>query len=363
VFIYVVTLVPGLFLDLQSKAIDYDAVAYRTGVILVEDPGAAGPVSGSPCFGVSNATGSAWESQPDKCDMTRFGLAISKDTPNILSPLKVTQFFNNKTSDNSTLAYPEDYQSRAIFGDYPYQFNISFQMAGSNITQSVGAPLPDGYGYIRRPVKLKGTSNATIGIDTITNFGYQSKDNVTNDYFSIHLNCTKLLGDVTNPAYQIDPLHEQIMVNITDLERTGNKSPTFPTVTTELHDITIYRSKPLPPDPHPQPATVSYYDPALINTSVDNIYTPVSGLPKNIANNVSLVFSPGFFKMADRNTQMYVVLHFMHFSPEDRYLNNTWFDYDVNNYLTLNTSRSFDYNYTSVTQPTLQDGVLEVAVW
>ena len=38
-FIYVATLVPSLFIGLQSRTIDYDAVAYRTGVILVEDPG------------------------------------------------------------------------------------------------------------------------------------------------------------------------------------------------------------------------------------------------------------------------------------------------------------------------------------
>ena len=39
-FVWVVSLVPGLLIDLQAYTIDYDAVAYRTGVILVEDPGA-----------------------------------------------------------------------------------------------------------------------------------------------------------------------------------------------------------------------------------------------------------------------------------------------------------------------------------
>jgi len=36
-FIFVITLMSGLLVGLQSKTIDYDAVAYRTGVILVED--------------------------------------------------------------------------------------------------------------------------------------------------------------------------------------------------------------------------------------------------------------------------------------------------------------------------------------
>ena len=43
-FIWVATLIPGLFIGLQSHTIDYDAVAYRAGVILVEDPGAVGPL-------------------------------------------------------------------------------------------------------------------------------------------------------------------------------------------------------------------------------------------------------------------------------------------------------------------------------
>ena len=36
--IMVVSMVPGLLAGLESSGIDYDAVAYRTGVILVEDP-------------------------------------------------------------------------------------------------------------------------------------------------------------------------------------------------------------------------------------------------------------------------------------------------------------------------------------
>jgi hypothetical protein len=38
-FIWVVSMIPGLLINLQGYTIDYDAVAYRTGVILVEDPG------------------------------------------------------------------------------------------------------------------------------------------------------------------------------------------------------------------------------------------------------------------------------------------------------------------------------------
>ncbi|NLD57019.1 MAG: hypothetical protein GX651_02655, partial [Methanomicrobiales archaeon] len=78
-FIWVATMIPGILIGLQAHTIDYDAVAYRTGVLLVEDPGwPATP---------------GWETESDerKADMIRFGLAISKETPNMLADSKVTR--------------------------------------------------------------------------------------------------------------------------------------------------------------------------------------------------------------------------------------------------------------------------------
>ena len=144
-FIWVAAMVSGIMIGLQSSHIDYDAVAYRTGVILVEDPGwPASP---------------PWEFYTDgqKYEISRFGLAITKNTPGILSQDKVNRFFC------SSFIYPDDYQTRAIFGDYPYHFNISVTEMGSSYNQSKGDILPDGYGYIRRLVKIKGVSNASIG--------------------------------------------------------------------------------------------------------------------------------------------------------------------------------------------------------
>ena len=85
-FIWVATLVPNLFLGVSAHGIDFDAVAYRTGVILAEDPGATN----------ASATG-PWELQQDsgKGLIERFGLAVSKETPNILSETKVDRFFNS----------------------------------------------------------------------------------------------------------------------------------------------------------------------------------------------------------------------------------------------------------------------------
>uniref|UniRef100_UPI003FA5D67B DUF7287 family protein n=1 Tax=Methanoculleus sp. TaxID=90427 RepID=UPI003FA5D67B len=80
--IMVVSMVPGLLAGLESSGIDYDAVAYRTGVILVEDPG-------WPVY-------PPWEMNGPghKDEIERIGLAVSKETPNILLSTKVEKFFD-----------------------------------------------------------------------------------------------------------------------------------------------------------------------------------------------------------------------------------------------------------------------------
>lgn len=332
--IYVATLIPGLFIGLESRSIDYDAVAYRTGVILTEDPG----MPDNP----------AWETYPDenRDEVLRFGLAISKDHPNILIPQKVDRFFcSTWTSD--------EYRSKVIFGDYPYRYNVSLKITGDPVIHSVGEEKPDGYGYIRRVVKVKGTSNATVDDEKVVLYNYISTANVTNDVFSIHINCAELL-DQRNPVYQINPVKDQIRINITGLENRGNKTLN---PVTELTDITIYRTKPISTNPFPPLVPIRTFD----TPYVDNDYVPVSSLPVIVNNTISMTFPPGFFSdFADDTTQLYIFLNFTHSSPEDLYLNNTWKEGN-----TWNVAKSFEYDYNpaNVTQPDLKDGVLEVAVW
>ena len=209
-FIWVLSIIPGLLIGLQAFTIDYDAVAYRTGVILVEDQGE--PAS--------------WELAPynmnyDKTDVLRFGLAVSRDDPNILSQEKVNRFF-----DTATFDYPDDYHNRSIFGDYPYRFNISLRQIGDiGSVQSIGEVLPEGYGYIRRFVKIKSMSNATIdgGNPRLKTEGYINGDNTTTHIFSILLNNTALTGkasQIKDPAYQIIPARESFIINLTNLDST-----------------------------------------------------------------------------------------------------------------------------------------------
>jgi hypothetical protein len=347
-FIWVVSMIPGLMIGLQSYTIDYDAVAYRTGVILVEDPG--WPVS------------PPWESFIDaqKFNVTRFGLAVAKDTPNILSEDKVNRFFCS-----TAYIYPGDYRTRVIFGDYPYGFNISLiDLGGQNRT--VGDVLPDGYGYIRRAVKIKGASNATINHLYIQSHpSFIKNENASTHVFSILIDNQKLLGEVTDPAYQIDPAREQITINITDLRSTITEYP--PVITNATSSITLKNIK-------VYKRVGNDYSPVLLFPSdfpfIDGSSTRVSAMPAPVTDNVTLKFTPQFFDlMKAQNAQIYIALGFT-VNPESTFLNNTQalpnFD-TLDGQLTFNNPKTtpfyYDYNTTNVTQPRLRDAVVEVAVW
>jgi hypothetical protein len=319
--IWVATMIPGLLIGLQSRSIDYDAVAYRTGVILVEDPG----MPANP----------PWDIKDDlqKDEIERFGLAISKETPNILKLSKVNRFFCS-----TSFSYPDDYQQRVIFGDRPYRFNISLTTFDGMMNNSVGDIKPDGYGYIRRIVKMKYPSNVTIQAPNFKNSGPSA--NVTTHIFSLNINCSHLIGDERNPAYQINPLRDQIMINVTNL----SNARVFTTDTNgiNLTVMKIYRQNPA--QPLVQVRTV---DDAYIDGG-----STLSAIPSGIKDNVSFTFPAGFFYgMANDNTNLYINYTFTLNQP-DNFFNNSF-----------TSPYPYDYNPSRVTQPRLNEGVLEVAIW
>jgi hypothetical protein len=329
-FIWVLSMIPGLLVNLQGYTIDYDAVAYRTGVILVEDPG--WPVS------------PPWESQQN-FSVTRFGLAVSRDTPNILSQEKVDRFFSN-TSVYGAFSYPDDYHQRVIFGDYPYRFNISLFDVEKNQLRSVGEVVPEGYGYIRRVVKIKGLSNASINESYILSHSYINPDNnVTTHEFSILVNNSGL-KEQKNPAYEIDPARDQIMVNITDIRSTLANQTEAGSVNITLRQINVYKM---------DAGILSLV--RTFNTPYIDGNSSTSQPPVEVRENVSLKFSPAFFEILNAgNSPVYVNLSFnltrLGSEYQSHFLNNTWsspFDYD--------------YNPAHVTQPRLRDAMVEVAVW
>jgi hypothetical protein len=370
-FIWVATLVPNLFLGVSSHGVDFDAVAYRTSVILAEDPGAT----------KLNCPDS-WEFQPDtdngKNCTARFGLAVSKETPNILSEIKVKKFFCSTESYPGGFSYPDDYRNKLIFGDYPYRFNISLQEVGESNTSYVGDILPvSNYGYIRREVKIKHFSNATIDRTDyneaiIEKSAFNNTQNVTFHDFSIKINTTRLLhGNITDPvinpnydmAYQIDPRTDWINITIKDLNKTpprynwmpSGPIPSAPIIgdrEVNLSKVTFHQTRygfggmfDIPQGTVPQQNYT--YD--------DGNQTPVNW-PVDLEENVTFAFPPGFFSGAYDDGTIYINLTFG--VDQAKYPRGLGF---------LNNTRTrpweYDYNPVNVTQPALRDAVLEVAVW
>ena len=219
-FIAVATLVSGLLVGLQSKTIDYDAVAYRTGVILVEDPGS----------GIDSETllpTTSWEFISNvnaHDDILRYGLAISKDYPNILTDRKVRQFFSNPSYTM------DDYHSKAIFDVKPgstdpplYHFNIQLESFEAvpiyKLTLPSGERTPENVnvGYVHRVVKIKQPTEATIAAGwPIDASNRKPVATIPNDEFIVYFDFAALYGD-PNPLYRIDPFSENVLMDIINL--------------------------------------------------------------------------------------------------------------------------------------------------
>jgi hypothetical protein len=363
-FIWVVSMVPGLLINLQGYTIDYDAVAYRTGVILVEDPGEP----------------EAWHvnyyAEWDKKDVDRLGLAVSRDHPNVLAIDKVHRFFNE-----SQFEYPDHNKAKAILGDYPYRFNIAISEIGGSPGDigSVGDPVPDGYGYIRRFVKIKNTTSAVLDGTDAADFqngkNYPADGNERTHIFAILLNNTELTGTestIRDPAYQIIPGKESFAINLTsirsnlwDYDRGGqcfdiklkygdiwisdgviNKNLNYPIIKidgTKIDETNLLSNTPIEVE---DSVSISY------DASIEN--SQVKGINWD----------------ADK-VYIYLKFYLDDLPPEEvedlgcdysvvtgsRFLHTTFAGNDPVN--------PFMYNYTErrVTQPDLTDAMVEVAVW
>ena len=365
-FVWIATMIPGMLIGLNSNTIDYDAVAYRTGVILAEDPG--WPES------------PGWETYPDSAkdmDIIRFGLAVRKDSPNILSESKVTRFFNVSNPSNPTggFIYPYDYRPRVIFGDYPYKFNITLRDVEREKIYSVGEIMPEDYGtsgsrmieygYIRRLVKIKSLSNTTINMTEKKNFQYNTTNedpNIMQSHeFAVLMNVSRLKGGVQDPgfwadtsrahdpAYIIDPTKDITIINITHINSTLNDDIEQ---NTQIHLMNIslkaHESGSIVKKIMLQKVVV---DGVLKEDNTDPWGLNHVGFP--VRDNVSVILEPEQIKFASGGAGNLVTVNYTFtLSAGSAFLNST-------------NATSFDYNYDwgNVTQPSLRDGILEVVVW
>jgi hypothetical protein len=206
-FIFVATMISGLLVGLQSKTIDYDSVAYRTGVILVEDPGWVNEPSDP--YNWQDLT----LDTANKSKIVRLGLGLSRNYPGILLQKKVDTFFDSAKQPgcdlNDKFCYPGDYDKRMmISGDYIYNFNITIK----NITQdpayyrAIGDPTPRNYGYIHRVVSVKQPS-ASASVPLFSETNNSTFSNNLTIYFDYSL-------IEKEPMYQINPDEDNLTFNL-----------------------------------------------------------------------------------------------------------------------------------------------------
>lgn len=223
-FIIVVAMVPHPLFAVQSARIDYDAVAYRTGVILVEDPG----MPTSPDF-------PAWERQMDPGDVIRMGLAVERGSPHILSPAKVDRFF-----DEGFFTYPDDYLRSLIFGDYPYSFNIT--LSHRDDRWSVGPAPPEQFGMVRRVVTVKETSSLIR--DGNVHHEFHLPENLTGDQrLTIGIPCPTLIDPAVDPLFRIDPRIDPLQIEVRNIREylnvSGNETVVLGEIRIARQGITI----------------------------------------------------------------------------------------------------------------------------
>jgi len=318
-------MVPGMLAGLQSATIDYDGVAYRTSVILAEDPGW--------WFNEVTQSGSSyWEGEKTAMErVQRMGLAISKKTPNILSTGKIESFFTRYT-------YPEDYRSRVFFSEIPYLFNITLKADDGSFRYVLGDQTPDGeYGYIRRVVMVKNASGATLNFSdhaVLTEYAEPTTQPGTTSTFTTRLNFSELLASPM--VYRIDPFGEQITINIENLNNTFNVSSSKASLT----NVKLYRGATWVPPVIPDSNSYLF---------VDGVQKNAADMPVDVEQNLTLVLEPGFFTGKASETSI-MDLKFM-FTNSD--VKNT------------NITGTFTYTPTdgNVTMLPLKPATLEVAVW
>ena len=328
--IMVVSMVPGLLANLQSSGIDYDAVAYRTGVILVEDPGwPANP---------------PWEliDRDHKDEIDRIGLAVSKETPNILLSTKVERFFDASFFD------PDDYHSKAIFGDIPYSYSISLSSEDALIGQT-GDPLPPGYGYIRRAVKIKeANSVAVIAGDPASPYIIPNPDgpewSSPARNFTVRLDFNRLLDPGRSPAYRIDPMAEPINVMITDFNEFLNETESSTSFAT-LKNITFLKDA----GASSIPFAYGEVNEEFYTLRIDD--EPTSLRPdRPVKSSISLVLKPAATSL---------------FALDEHSILDIRFNFEDDDYphTKIKGVHYYDYNPDNVTISALKPAVLEVAIW
>jgi hypothetical protein len=316
-FIFVISMASGLLVGLQSRTIDYDAVAYRTSVMLVEDPGEPRD------WHLLDLTIPA-----DRDSLKRLGLSISRLSPGLLQQQKVDAFFNWDSSagcsGTESLCYPDGYKEKLIFGDYPYSFNIALRKLNESTPLVVGGNYPPKYGYSRRVVKIK-QPGANMTLELLNkDDGFRNTINISMEFSDFY--------SLTNPLYRFDPLHEDTIISIENV----TSSPKI-----ENPIICIYP----PPPEGGSPTCIA----APASSPTIRVKNKTSGsvclvYPCAITNDTQIYIEDGFFRRIDLDEFSTIEIRLV-----------------TDEYVFPAFEPAFDYNSTSLAAP--EPAVLEVRVW
>jgi len=319
-FIFVTTMMSGLLVNLMSRTVDYDAVAYRTGVILVEDPGEPRNYVGT----VDNWHLLDLSIPLERDSLKRLGLSLERQSPGYLQQQKVEKFFKHDSSSACSgmdaLCYPSDYQEKLIFGDYPYSFNISFRNLGQSSIKSVGEVPPPFFGYIRRLVKIK-QPGASMELNVTD---WTSRDVLVRMDFSE-------LYSLSNPLYRIDPLNEKTTIFLRNFTIPGTAMQNAPFVY-------VYPPSGGAPTPLMVPGnspTIKIYD------ATGALCTLYPCLMSNISN---ATVEEGFFERIGLDEFSLIEIN-MTFNQ------------------TVSDGSPYNFNYSTASLPPPNTAVIEVKVW
>jgi hypothetical protein len=324
----------------------------------------------------------------------RFGLALSRETPNILSQRKIDVLFNQTFT-------PDEYRKVLIFGDIKYGFNITLtHLDPVTFTpvqvDTIGSRYPEGrYGYIRRYVKIKNYSSVTTDNSTHPEWNTLGDFAAASQVFTIRLDGQRLYLNNITPAHIIDPTQDEIWINLTGLQGYLNNSYLNPgLVGIPGHDSAAWAQNPsIPFDAYsresapPQNATlksITFLD-VLGGTPFRNPSGPypraevyyhdmgnknrltrlqsLDPAPPNTFVNDSIriklrLWEPGDHSFMNKFGRLDIVITFQ----EKNLLDVGVTESDVRIPHTL-LSGTLDYTYDTVTEPPLSPGILEVAIW
>ena len=326
VLMAVFALVPSISAGSDRFGPDYDAIAYRTSVILAESPG--DPV----CPPWETVQMAAYDT------ISCIGLACFPQTPCILSEQKVNRLFC--CSDPGAFS-AQDIHRCLLFGNVSCRYNIS--VAAGKMNAMIGDPVPEHeYGYARRLIQIRTPAMARIDARTLREDLPPDTGAITAE-ITTRINSTLLANPVLPEPYRIHPASDPVTILLTNISDVFAGSDCC---RAEIRSIDLVADG------------ESYAGPgadALVQCSIDGMLTDPRVHPDIMnAGNLTLTLPPPlpFCGQEDSDGIVDLIMRIDYsFGETER------------SHPCLSGVLSYDYDSAELILPSLTSGVLEVCLW